>query len=236
MSLTEKLLRPLLAAAAQPLITYYDDALGARVELSRATTANWAAKTANWLLYEWDVQVGTPIAVRLPAHWQTLGVLLGAWWCGATITDDPDGAEVAFVAPDHAPADTAGAATVAIVSLDPLGRGLTDEPADGAVDYLNEIRVQGDDFDPPSVPGDTLAFPDATVDDVVTEARARAKELGIGPGDRVLSTRDWSIPDGVRSVLLPVLAAQASLVQCVNSDPAALAARRSTERITIDLT
>ena len=99
MSLTEKLLRPLLAAAAQPLITYYDDALGARVELSRATTANWAAKTANWLLYEWDVQVGTPIAVRLPAHWQTLGVLLGAWWCGATITDDPDGAEVAFFPP-----------------------------------------------------------------------------------------------------------------------------------------
>lgn len=233
MTVTEHLFRPLLAVPAKPLITYYDDALGARIELSRATTANWAAKTANWLRDEWDVEPGMPIAVRLPAHWQTVGVLLGAWWCGATITDEPAGAEVVFVPPDHGPVD---APTVAVVSLDPLGRGLPAEPTDGTFDYLNEIRAHGDDFHPLPVSGDTKALLDSTVDDVVAAARARADELGIKSGDRVLSTQDWSMPDGVIGGLLAVLAADASLVQCANVDSAALPARRSDERITVDLT
>ena len=29
------------------------------------------------------------MAVLLPAHWQTLVVLLGAWWCGAEVVTDP---------------------------------------------------------------------------------------------------------------------------------------------------
>src|SRR5438874_13481147 len=98
MSVTRALLAPLLASAApKPLITHYDDATGARVELSRATTANWAAKTANWLVNEFDVEPGSRVAVLLPAHWQTVGILLGAWWCGCHITDDPAGSEVALV-------------------------------------------------------------------------------------------------------------------------------------------
>jgi uncharacterized protein (TIGR03089 family) len=232
MTVTEKLLRPLLTTPAKPLITYYDDALGARVELSRATAANWAAKTANWLRDEWDVEPGTLIAVRLPAHWQTVGVLLGAWWCGATITGDLAGAEVAFVPPNHEPVD---APAVAVVALDPLGRGLPAEPTDGTLDYLNEIRAHGDDFNPPAVPEDTEALPGSTVDDVLSAARRRADELGIGQTDRVLSTHDWPIPDGLLDGPLAVLAAGASLVQCANVDPAALTARRAAERITVDL-
>ena len=51
MTLTAALLGPLRtgSAAARPLITFYDDATGERVELSAATTANWAAKAANLL-------------------------------------------------------------------------------------------------------------------------------------------------------------------------------------------
>jgi uncharacterized protein (TIGR03089 family) len=81
-SVTEKLFRPLLSQPARPLITHYDDVLGSRIELSVATMANWAAKTANWLRDEHDVQPGAAVAVALPAHWQTAGVLRGAWWCG----------------------------------------------------------------------------------------------------------------------------------------------------------
>ena len=33
----------------RPLLTWYDDASGERIELSVATAANWAAKTANLL-------------------------------------------------------------------------------------------------------------------------------------------------------------------------------------------
>lgn len=98
MSLTEALLRPLRASSAKPLVTHYDDATGSRVELSVATMANWAAKTANWLVEEYDVEAGTPVAVRLPAHWQTAGVLLGAWWAGAHVVAEGPAA-VTFVAP-----------------------------------------------------------------------------------------------------------------------------------------
>lgn len=228
MSVTEILFRPLLRQPARPLITHYDDALGSRVELSVASLANWAAKTANWLRDEHDVEPGTPVAVMLPAHWQTAGVLLGAWWCGARVTASPDNAEVAFVPPDT---DADGAGTVAVVALDPLGRGLPEEPANG-VDYLNEIRAHGDTFEPwQPVPGDTPALLDSTVDDLVAAARDRATTLHITEADRVMSTLDWTFPDGVLSGLLAVIAAGASLVQGGHADPA----RQSAERTTVDL-
>lgn len=233
MSITARLFSPLLASPARPLITHYDDAAGSRIELSRVTTANWAAKTANWLRDELDVETGSVVSVELPAHWQTLGVLLGAWWCGAHVTTSSADATVAFVGPD---ATAPGAESVAVVALDPMGRGLTGSPTDGALDYLNESRIFGDDFIPyDTVPGDSPAFLSSTVDELVELASVRAKELGIGPDDRVLSTADWSTRDGLVDGLLAVLAAGASLVQCSNLDPALLDKRRATERTTVEL-
>jgi uncharacterized protein (TIGR03089 family) len=232
-SITEKLFRPLLDQPARPLITYYDDAAGTRVELSRVTVANWAAKTANWLRDEWDVETGTDVAVVLPAHWQTVGVLLGAWWCGARVTDEVKGAQVAFVPPG---VTATGADTVAVVALDPMGRGLAEPPTDGTLDYLNESRVFGDTFDAwQQVPGNAKALCESTVDDLVAAAKDRATTLSIDSGSRVLSTLDWTFPDGLLSGLLAVLAADASLVQCANVDPAKLEERRAAERTTVDL-
>ena len=78
----------MLAAAARrdsarPLVTWYDDATGERVELSVATAANWAAKTANHLVDE-DIE-----SVRLdPAsHWLAVVVALGAWTAGVVVSD-----------------------------------------------------------------------------------------------------------------------------------------------------
>lgn len=233
MTITEALLRPLLSSSpARPLITHYDDAAGTRVELSVATTANWAAKTANWLTEELDVEPGTEVAVLLPAHWQTAGVLLGAWWCGASVTDDPAGAAVTFVPPGIA---VSGAGTVAVVSLDPMGRGLPAGSPD-ALDYLTEARVHGDDFLALTpIPGTTPALLDSTVDDVLATARERAESLGLDAGSRVLSTREWTMPDGLRDTLLATLAAGASLVQVSNADPARLPGHRAAERTTVDL-
>jgi uncharacterized protein (TIGR03089 family) len=227
LSVTEKLLRPLLAEPARPLITHYDEALGSRIELSRASIANWAAKTANWLVEEHDIEPGSPVAVRLPAHWQTVGVLLGAWWAGAHVLADPAAAEVAFLAPGE-PAE--GAAVRAVVALDPLGRGLATAAADGELDYLNEIRVHGDTFTPhQTVPGDTPALLESTVDELVEQARAAAPPAN----SRVLSTVEWSLPDGVLTGLLAVLAAGGSVVQCgAEADEATLAHRADTERTT----
>jgi uncharacterized protein (TIGR03089 family) len=234
MSVTEALLRPLLvSSAARPLITHYDGAAGSRIELSVATMANWAAKTANWLSDECDVEPGSPVAVLLPAHWQTVGVLLGAWWCGATVTADPAGATVAFVPPGGA---APGASLVAVASLDPMGRDLGGAPTDGTVDYIGDARVHGDDFLALTpVPGTVAALDKSTVDELLTEARERAAALGLTRTSRVLSTRDWTFPAGVVDCVLAVLTAGASLVQVTNPDPATLDGIRTAERTTVEL-
>ena len=232
MSVTEKLFVPLLSAPAKPLVTQYDDADGSRVELSRATVANWAAKTANWLAEECDVEPGGTVAVALPAHWQTLGVLLGAWWCGASVTLSADAAaQVVLLTPEGT---TPGGDLVATVALDPLGMGLRGGAPSGTVDYLSEIKVYGDTFRPwQPLPGDAPALDGYTVDELVTEAQARAKSLA--PDARILSTMDWSTPDDLLTGLLAPLAAGASLVQVAHPDPAKLAARAEAERTTVTL-
>lgn len=236
MSLTEHLLRPLLSTSAgRPLITHYDDAVGSRIELSVATLANWAAKTANWLVEEFDVEPGDEVAVDLPAHWQTAGVLFGAWWCGAHVVGvaDASTAAVAFVGPD---ADGSPARDTAVVALDPLGRGLSTPAADGTFDYLNEARACGDDFSPLlPIDGDTPALLGTTCDDLLARARDRATALGIGDGDRVYSTRDWTLPDGVVDALLAPVVAGAHVVQVTHPDPASAQAHRDAERTTVEL-
>ncbi len=235
LTVTDALLGPLLREdPARPRITHYDDSTGGRVELSGATLANWAAKTANWLRDELDVQPGDGVAVLLPAHWQTAGVLLGAWWCGGVVTSDAGSAEVALCGVERM-ADADGAAEVAAVSLDALGAGVPVLPP-GVRDYASEVRVHGDDFTAAPLFDTAPATPDATVEQLTGAARRRAGELGLGPDDRVLCTASWETHP---SPLLTVLAAGASLVQCTGTDPAAdpaaLQRRCDQERVTVAL-
>ncbi|WP_433786587.1 TIGR03089 family protein [Actinomycetospora sp. CA-101289] len=236
MTVTDALLGPLLAAdPARPLITFYDDATGERIELSGATFGNWVAKTANLLRDECDVEPGTPVAVLLPAHWQTAAALCALWWCGAEAVTDPAGADVVLAAEDALErADVAGAALVVGFSLDAFGRGLGDALPAGGVDYATEVRVHGDHFDPLApVPDDTPALAGVAVGAVVTGARDRAAALGLTAGDRVLSTLDWPLATtgGLVDGLLAVLAAGASLVHVRH--PAGDQERRAaTEKVT----
>lgn len=226
MTLTDQVLGPLLRAdPARPRITHYDDTAGSRVELSGATLANWAAKTANWLRDELDVQPGDTIAVLLPPHWQTAGVLLGAWWCGATVTTSPSNALAALCGVDRI-TEAAGADEVAALGLDALGMGIPVLPP-GVRDFASEVRVHGDTFTP--------GRPGPDTEKLLTTARTRAAELGLAAGDRLLCTTNWdaTVPG---EVLLAVLAADASLVQCTGADPTALPARCAAERVTATLT
>jgi hypothetical protein len=50
--------------------------------------------------------------------------------------------------------------------------------------------------------------------------------------DRVLSTAPWSTPDDVVDGMLSVLAVGGSLVYVANPDPAALARKAETEKVT----
>ena len=235
----------LLAAAlvrnpASPLLTFYDDASGDRTELSATTLANWVAKTANLLRDDVGVVDGDRVAVLLPAHWQTASVLLGAWSAGAAVTTDPSGAAAAFVDADHADlALAAGAQEVFALALAPLGRGFTGAPPDRTRDYVQEARGHGDRYSAVPVgdnqPALVVEGSVITAGDLVEVTLRRADELGLLPGDRLLTAAPWDGPvDWVDGLLAP-LAAGASVVLCAHADLAALARRADTERVTATL-
>lgn len=238
-TLTDALLAPVLTRdPARPLVTYYDDATGERIELSGATVSNWAAKTANLLRDECDLEPSGRVAVLLPAHWQTLAVLLGTWWCGAEVVSSPDGADVVCCdAASLGAAVDSGAPVVVALSLHALGAGLADLPA-GVVDYATEVRAHGDVFVPDDAGG--AALDGRAADEVLAAARAAAARAGLDADSRALTTIDWSLDDGtvdrLIEVPLAVLAAGGSLVQCRNVEPdtaeATLDRRATTERVT----
>ncbi|HZS22802.1 MAG TPA: TIGR03089 family protein [Pseudonocardiaceae bacterium] len=225
MTITDQVLGPLLHAdPASPRITHYDDAAGSRVELSGTTLANWAAKTANWFRDELDIQPGDPVAVLLPPHWQTAGVLLGAWWCGATVVTSAAGAAVALCGVAQISEVTESEELVA-VGLDALGRGITGLPP-RVRDFATEVRVHGDTFQPGATGPDT--------EKVLAAARAQAIALGLAAEDRLLCTTSWDT-EIAGGILLAVLTAGASLVQCTSTALAALPHRCVAERVTVTL-
>ncbi|GAA4426514.1 hypothetical protein GCM10023148_29930 [Actinokineospora soli] len=114
------------------------------------------------------------------------------------------------------------------MSLDPMGRDLGG-PVGAAADFVGEARMFGDDFFGAPVPDSTPALAGLTVAEVLSRAR------GLADGARVLSTKDWTIPDGVLAALVAPLAAGGSVVQVSNADPDRLAAHRAAERTTVDL-
>ncbi|UZJ25535.1 TIGR03089 family protein [Rhodococcus antarcticus] len=233
-TLADALLRPILAVdAARPLVTYYDDATGERVEVSGTTLANWAAKTANLLRDELGVNPGDPVAVLLPAHWQSVAVHLGVWWCGGVVVADPDGAEVALCTLERLP-EAEAAPEVAVLSLDAFGRGI-DGLAIGITDYATAVRVHGDAFAPTPVGGDDPALEERSVDEVLGAARASASRQGLTAQDRVLSSAGWDTTVGLVDGLLAVLAAGASLVQVANPDDARTTRRVQTEKVTREI-
>lgn len=232
MNLTDALLDPLLGADRMgPRITYYDDAIAQRIELSTVTLANWAAKTANLLRDELGAGPDSRVAVLLPAHWQTAAVMLGVWWIGAEVVLSGESADIALCTADRlAEADDAVAGgEVAVLSLDPFGAPVPDLPV-GVTDYATAVRVHGDQVVAERSPGPALAG--RSVEEVLEAARNSAQARGLTAGDRVMSEQSWDTPQEMIDHLVAVLAAPASLVQLANPDPAALDRRRMTEKVT----
>lgn len=237
------LLRSALAAdPGRPLVTYYDDATGERVELSVATFANWVAKTANLLQDEFSAEPGDRLALLLPAHWQTAVWLLACSSTGvvADVQGDPAGADLVVSGPDTLEQARACGGERIAVSLRPLGARFP-QPPEGFTDYAVEVPGQGDQFSayaPVDPDGAFLALPgegDLTGAQTVDRALADAGALGLGAGSRLLSTRSYDSWDGLSSGLLAPLAAGGSAVLCRNSgqlDSTALDKRKESERVT----
>lgn len=77
------------ADPAQPFVTHLGP--DGRVELSGASVGNAAAKIANALTSEFDLEPGSSIGLHLPWHWQRVVWLLGLWAAGCTAV--PGGGE-----------------------------------------------------------------------------------------------------------------------------------------------
>ena len=152
---TRSLAQRVARRGAQPLLTYYSAADGARTELSAVTFANWVDKTAN-LIVDLGHEDGDPIDVALaeahPAHWVTLVWIAAAWQRGCPVNLEATGASLLVVGPGD---DRRAELTVAC-SLHPLGLGFR-PPVPGVIDYA-EVFVQPDAHDEASslldVPGD----------------------------------------------------------------------------------
>ncbi|MGW8374653.1 TIGR03089 family protein [Streptomyces sp. ODS28] len=239
------LLRSALATdPGRPLVTYYDDATGERVELSVATLANWVSKTANLLQGDVAAEPGDRAVLLLPAHWQTAVWLLACSSTGVAAAPggDPRGADLAVSGPGAEQLEAARACTgerIAL-SLRPLGARFP-QPPEGFHDYAVEVPGQGDQFAPLApVSGDDvfLELPDGTEltgEEAVRRAREDAAALGLEQGSRLLTGGSYDDWEGISTGLLAPLAAGASVVLCRNLqelDPAALDKRKEDERVT----
>jgi uncharacterized protein (TIGR03089 family) len=235
------LLRAALAAdPARPLVTYYDDATGERLELSVATVDNWVAKTANLLVDGLGVGPGARIALLLPPHWQAAVWLLACWAAGATAASggDPRLADVAVCGPDQLDRARAAPEVVAL-SLRPLGAPFPTPLPAGVLDYGVEVRAYGDRFSPLQPADPALIMADGaqvTTDRLVGEARGLAAREGLQLGERILTDRSLDTLDGIGIALLAPLLLNGSVVLCPRLDlldASAVRRRVDQERVTM---
>ncbi|MEO3976413.1 TIGR03089 family protein [Streptomyces sp. CAU 1734] len=236
------LLRSALAAdPARPLVTFYDDATGERVELSVATFANWVAKTANLLQGDLAAGPGDRLALLLPAHWQSAVWLLACSSAGVTAAPggDPASADLVVSGPDTLEEARACRGERVALALRPLG-GRFPQPPAGFADYAVEVPSQGDRFAPyapvdPAAPALVAGGLELSGAELVERARSDAAGLGLTAGSRLLSGLGYDSWEGLSAGLFAPLAVGGSVVLCRNTDQLGaegLRKRVESERVT----
>ncbi len=198
--------REVTRSGGEPLVTFYDDRSGERVELSYTTYANWVAKTASLLQDELDVERGATVVVDLPTHWLGPVWVGAAWALGATVTaaTDPgsvDAADVVVCGPDTVQrrAEQAPGEVVAC-SLRPLGARFTTPPPAPVIDFGEVVWSQPDSLvvlDPPT--SADIAWRDATG----SLDQAQVLDLD-GPGERALTTEPVTSRVGLATLVGPL--------------------------------
>ncbi|WP_225438176.1 TIGR03089 family protein [Candidatus Frankia nodulisporulans] len=249
--IADLLARRLAADPSRPLVTFYDDETGERVEFSATTLDNWVAKTANMLVDTLGLGPGDRVGMDLPPHWLALVIALATWSAGGDLvvaqqptdqqpTDQPSASSkvaalapttplhALFVAQDRldAAADLDVDETVAL-SLRPLGGRMT-RSIPGVLDYAVEVPSHGDRFGAPPPP--------SVQADLVRRALRTAVGWRLGASDRLLVTATPSSTTGLLGGLLAPLSAGASVVLCRRLDPDLLIRRIEAERVTAIVT
>lgn len=210
----------------RPLVTFYDDATGERVELSVTTYANWVAKTSSLLVEEFDIERGSRVRVDLPIHWLT-PVFLGALWnVGACLHNEGDhhDADLAITGPNRIEMYAGGRAPVLATALLPLGVRFTEALPTGVHDFGVEVWSQPDAF----IPWD----PTEADDDLLPRTPWADLPLqGPWSGARLLTTVN---PLADPAVFLQPVAGGGSVVLWRNPAPERLDSLRTAEQVTAE--
>ncbi len=180
---------------ALPLVTSRHERRGERVELSRATVANWVVKVANLMETEYRLSVGSRLAIDVGAHWSGTVWAIAALTRGWVITDRTRMHDVLVLGADDVaalqgaldgplPESTGVVAAVCTTGL--LGRWDSSLPWDTAVECI-----------------------DATV-----EARTQPDSLVVAPAPLHATSTAWELDGQVVSQVEAVSVAAARAASC----------------------
>ena len=221
-----------------PLVTYLDTTRGERTELSATSVENAAAKVANALRDEFELEPGAVVALHLPFHWQRSVWCAGIWTAGCIVAvdGDPGGADLIVAGPAEAGTLTGRTSgDIAVVSLHPLGLPTTGALPVGAFDVTLAVRQQPDGylFEPPTAHRPALRLGSGamlTGVEVGELALQRAAQWLLAPAGRLLVDDSVDVLDGWLAALAIPLHADASVLMVRGSDQ--LDRVREQERIT----
>jgi uncharacterized protein (TIGR03089 family) len=170
------------ADPARPLLTWYRG--DARVELSRATVANWVAKTAGLLDHELLIGPGSKVRIVPSRHWLSLVVPLAVWRVGAAIVED---GPADLLVSDLVTEDV-DAADLMLLPDDAFGLSRAPAPAPWQL-FAELVQAQPDRYPATPVTDEQLAFATAplmTHQELIKRARTDAVALGLPQSGRLL--------------------------------------------------
>lgn len=203
-----------------PLITYLDVGRSERTELSATSVENAAAKVANALRDEFELEPGAVVALHLPFHWQRSVWCAGAWTAGCLVDveGDPEQADLVVAGPVEA-GSLAGRTSgdIAVVSLHPFGLPTSDPLPPGTIDVTLAVRQQPDAylFEPPTAELPALRMgsgPALTQARVGELALQRAAQWSLLAGGRLLVDDTVDVLGGWLAALAIPLHANASVL------------------------
>jgi len=235
----------LRADAARPLVTFYDDATGERIELSVATFGNWVNKTAGLVQDELDVERGGLLLIDLSTHWLGAVWLGAAWTGGLCVTTDrslADEADLVVCGPGGVEkyaqkyAQMAEERPVIGISLRPLGGRFADSLPTGVTDYGAVVLAQPDEFFPEDPPtADDPAWRDGTTAMTQAELLAVVDDPPlVGAGGRLLTDVNPCSRVGLATLLSPMTRGGGT-VWVANPEETSWKKRYDDERATAEL-
>jgi uncharacterized protein (TIGR03089 family) len=218
----------------RPLVTFYDEVTGERVELSVTTYANWVAKAGSLLVDELGLERGDTLRVDLPPHWLT-PVFLGAAWSAGLVVTDADEPVAVVCGPDTVErwAGDAPERVVLACSLRPMGVRFAEPLPPGVHDVGLEIWSQPDAFtpwDPPTADDPAVEVAGTTSTQSQLWEAATAGAL-ITDGGRLLVAASPASPPELATFVEP-LAKSGSIVLVTRAGPERLEAIAVAEHTT----